>query len=40
MSSITHLESKTVRMTVKLTNTVISENMFKATSDFHRRYVR
>jgi hypothetical protein len=33
---MTHLESRTVRKTVKLTNTVISEKMFKATSDFHR----
>jgi len=39
MSSIAHLESRTVRKTVKLTSTVVSERMFKATSDFHKRYL-
>ena len=39
MSSITHLQSRAVRKTVKLTSTVVSERMFKATSDFHKRYL-
>jgi hypothetical protein len=39
MSSIAHLESRTVRKTVKPTSTVISERMFKTTSDFHKRYL-
>jgi hypothetical protein len=34
-----HLESRAVRKTVKPTSTVISERMFKATSDFHKRYL-